>query len=138
MVQVRQQRLWLRRVLRCNSAEGVEEQHGDQRQQHPRRQERNLQGIFAHRRILQHRQESDDPRCGSRHSSERRADQHLKQQQRADRLNYVAIVVGVLIALYVVVTIIRPLFSSTRPGQVTKDFGCISKSTVSDCTASSR
>jgi hypothetical protein len=62
---------------------------------------------------------------------------HL-QQQRADRLNYVAIVVGVLIALYVVVTIIRPLFSSTRPGQVTKDFGCISKSTVSDCTASSR
>jgi hypothetical protein len=59
-------------------------------------------------------------------------------QQRADRLNYVAIVVGVLIALYVVVTIIRPLFASTRPGQVTQDFGCISKSTVSDCTASSR
>jgi hypothetical protein len=67
-----------------------------------------------------------------------RLDRFHLQQQRADRLNYVAIVVGVLIALYVAVTIIRPLFASTRPGQVTKDFGCISKSTVSDCTASSR
>jgi hypothetical protein len=61
-----------------------------------------------------------------------------KQQQRAERLNYVAIAVGVLVAVYVLITIVRPLFFSTRPGKVTQDFGCISKSTVSDCSASSR
>ncbi len=57
-------------------------------------------------------------------------------QLRAERLNYVAIVLGALVALYVAVTIIRPLFASTRPGKITQDFGCISKSTVSDCSAS--
>ncbi len=60
-----------------------------------------------------------------------------KQQQRADRLNYVAIVLGGLIVVYVLMTIVRPLFANTRPGKVTQDFGCISKSTVSDCSASS-
>jgi hypothetical protein len=60
------------------------------------------------------------------------------QQQRALRLNYAAIAIGVLIALYVLVTIIRPLFFSTRPGKATQDFGCISKSVISDCSASSR
>jgi len=67
-----------------------------------------------------------------------RLDRFHQQQQRADRLNYVAIAVGALIVLYVVVTIIRPLFASSRPGKVTQDFGCISKSTVSECSASSR
>ena len=66
-----------------------------------------------------------------------RLDRFYKQQQRAERLNYVAIVLGALVALYVAVTIIRPLFASTRPGKITQDFGCISKSTVSDCSASS-
>jgi hypothetical protein len=61
-----------------------------------------------------------------------------KQQQRAERLNYVAIAMGILVAVYVLITIFRPLFFSTRPGKVTQDFGCISKSTVSDCSASSR
>jgi hypothetical protein len=61
-----------------------------------------------------------------------------RQQQRADRLNYIAVAIGSLIALYVVVTIIRPLFASTRPGKITQDFGCISKSTVSDCSAGNR
>ena len=67
-----------------------------------------------------------------------RLDRFHKQQQRAERLNYVALVIGALIALYVVVTIIRPLLTGTRPGKVTQDFGCISKSTVSDCSANSR
>jgi hypothetical protein len=61
-----------------------------------------------------------------------------KQQQRAERMNYLAVAVGVLVAVYVLVTIVRPLFFSTRPGKVTQDFGCISKATVSDCSASSR
>jgi hypothetical protein len=50
----------------------------------------------------------------------------------------VAIVMGCLVALYVFITIIRPLFFSTRPGKVTQDFGCVSKSVISDCSASSR
>ena len=58
-------------------------------------------------------------------------------QLRAERLNYVAIAIGALMGLYVLITIVRPLFFSTRPGKVTQDFGCISKSTVSDCSASS-
>ncbi len=66
-----------------------------------------------------------------------RLDRFYKQQQRAERLNYVAIVLGALVALYVMVTIIRPMFASTRPGKITQDFGCISKSTMSDCSASS-
>jgi hypothetical protein len=66
-----------------------------------------------------------------------RLDRFYKQQQRAERLNYAAIVVGVLILLYVVVTIIRPLFASTRPGKSAQDFGCISKSTISDCSSAS-
>ena len=66
-----------------------------------------------------------------------RLDRFYRQQQRAERLNYVAIVLGVLVAVYVAVTIVRPLFASTRPGKITQDFGCISKSTVSDCSASS-
>lgn len=64
-----------------------------------------------------------------------RLDRFYKQQQRAERLNYVAIVAGVLVALYVGITIIRPLFANTRPGKITQDFGCVSKSTVSECTA---
>ena len=67
-----------------------------------------------------------------------RLDRFYRQQQRAERLNYVAIVLGALVALYVAVTIIRPLFASTRPGKSTQDFGCISKSTMSECSASSR
>jgi hypothetical protein len=88
---------------------------------------------------------STKPFSSSTHTSEvsiaaggSRLDRFYKQQQRAVRLNYVAIALGALIALYVAVTIIRPLFAGTRPGKVTQDFGCISKSTVSDCSASSR
>jgi hypothetical protein len=58
-----------------------------------------------------------------------------QQQKRANRLNYAAIVFVALIAFYVAMTIIRPLFANTRPGKITQDFGCISKSTVSDCSA---
>jgi hypothetical protein len=52
---------------------------------------------------------------------------------RTGRLNYPAIVAGALVALYVGITIIRPLFASTRPGKVTQDFGCVSKSSMNDC-----
>ena len=66
-----------------------------------------------------------------------RLDRFHKQQKRADRLNYVAIVFFVLIAFYVAMTIIRPLFANTRPGKISQDFGCISKSTISDCSVGS-
>ena len=65
-----------------------------------------------------------------------RLTRYYKQQQRANRLNYVAMVLGGLIVVYVLVTIVRPLFANTRPGKTAQDFGCISKSTMSECSAS--
>jgi hypothetical protein len=75
------------------------------------------------------------PHISSTHSGSR-LDRFHSQRRRAERLNYVAIAIGGLIVLYVLVTIIRPLFASTRPGQVTQDFGCVSKSSVGDCASS--
>ena len=80
---------------------------------------------------------SSRPSTPSTAASGPRLDRFYKHQQRADRLNYVAIVLGALVAFYVAVTIIRPLFASTRPGKITQDFGCISKSTMSECSATS-
>nr|WP_315262036.1 hypothetical protein [uncultured Limnohabitans sp.] len=85
--------------------------------------------------------QTSSPRALSTHTPSAPAGSRLERfhshQLRADRLNYVAIALGILVGLYVVVTIVRPLFFSTRPGKPTQDFGCISKSTVSDCSASS-
>ena len=89
---------------------------------------------------------ADGARLGRFHTQQQRAlrlnyarlERLHTHQLRAERLNYVAIAIGVLMGLYVLVTIVRPLFFSTRPGKATQDFGCISKSVISDCSASSR
>lgn len=56
-----------------------------------------------------------------------------QQQKRNERLNYAAIGLVALLVIYVLMTIVRPIFFGHRPGQKNQDLGCVSKSGAGDC-----
>jgi hypothetical protein len=70
-----------------------------------------------------HRQEDVGPRVA----------RYRKMQKRSSSLNYLVLAVAFLIAVYVAVTILRPIFFSIRPGTTADDLGCVARSNVSSC-----